>query len=143
MRHALLLTTTLLTLSACFDSDESPYTDTSGVHARELETPPAGTAFGPCVLVGVEDAGWWGCSGAPGVGLACARPVASEPLSICVPQTWDPVVDDDCGNVDDLGFGLGLRVQSGAYCVPDCLSDADCAEGMACSPSSGFCAWVG
>ena len=105
---------------------------------------PVGAKWGPCDESGINLDGWWGCDGEPGVGLACARPVSDNGLNICVPQTGDPMVDDDCGNVT-APFGLGVSTIGGgsAYCGVDCVSNMDCANGMACSPSSKICAWIG
>lgn len=107
-----------------------------------LESIPVGTLWGPCDLSNVDDADWWGCNGAPGVGLACLRPVSEVGLNICAPQTWDPAIDDDCAGVA-APFGLGVAVNGSAYCVSECVDDNDCAGGMGCSPASGFCAWLG
>lgn len=84
----------------------------------------------------------WGCVGSLGEGDACLRPVSDQDLSICVPQTWDPSVADDCSNMA-APFGLETRLQGSAYCVPDCETDEDCGPGLACSPTSHFCAWIG
>lgn len=100
-----------------------------------------GSTWGPC---NPDDA--WGCDGELGSGDACLRPVPSDELSLCAPQTWDPLIDDDCNpdgiDLVDPGFGLGVRVNGSAYCVPDCVTDADCGAGRRCSPASHFCAWV-
>jgi hypothetical protein len=104
---------------------------------------PIGAQWGPCDLTGVDQPGWWGCNGSLGVGLACARPVSDGlDLNICVPQTADPAVPDNCSGLV-APFGDGVRLQGSAYCVVDCTTDADCAGGMACSPSSHLCAWIG
>lgn len=100
-----------------------------------------GDLWGPCDLTGVNEPGWWGCDGELGFGLACLRPVSDNGLNICGPQTWDPEIADDCGNVN-ANFGLSVRVQSGSYCVVDCVFDSDCGPGRACSPASHFCAWI-
>ena len=145
----LLFTFASFALPAC-DIDEysdDVDADTEDSDPRSRFRPPApadipmGAQWGPCDLSGVNDPDWWGCDGEPGFGLACARPASNLNLNICVPQTWDPAVDDDCGNIN-ASFGLGVRLQGSAYCVVDCQVDADCAGGMACS-SSHLCAWKG
>lgn len=133
----------LILTVACDDADTSS-DDATADRARINPRPqaiPVGALWGECDLTGVNEPGWWGCDGSLGEGLACLRPVSDNGLNICVPQTWDATIDDDCGNVS-APFGLGVRTQGSAYCVADCMSDADCAGGQACSPSSGFCAWI-
>ena len=104
---------------------------------------PVGAQWGPCDLTGVNDPDWWGCDGEPGFGLACARPVSNGlNLNMCVPQTWDPAVPDNCVGLT-APFGKGVRLQGSAYCVVDCSVDSDCAGGMACSPASHMCAYKG
>jgi len=151
MRNALLTLTLSLSLVpalGCFDSDEviddgSTAPDDDARHSlspRPLRI-PTGSQWGPCDLTGVDSPGWWGCDGSSGVGLACARPVSDDGLNICVPQTANPGVDDDCGNVV-APFGLGVRLQGSAYCVVDCVDDSDCAGGQLCA-AAGMCAWIG
>lgn len=132
MRHFLPLLL-LAALTACDDS----------IHPPLADKPATGTLWGPCDLTNVEDPDWWGCTTTGVFDLACARPVSDLDLSICVPEIWDPAVDEDCGNIEDPGHGLGVRPHVEAYCVLDCLVDDDCAPGMACSPQSHLCAWVG
>jgi hypothetical protein len=143
----LLAALAVLTLPACDSEDADSGGDELETRALRITPPvrrlPPGYRWGACDLDGVDEPGWWGCNGSLGEGDACLRPVSDEGLSICVPQTWDPTVDDDCGNVDTAPFGLGVRLQGSAYCVPDCETDADCGIGRACSPASHFCAWVG
>jgi hypothetical protein len=137
------------------DLDDGAETDTGDLdETRGLTLPvrvkqpdlriPIGGRWGACDLTGVDQPGWWGCDGALGVGLACARPVSDDGLNICVPQTADPAIDNDCGNVD-APFGLGVSTigNGTAYCGVDCVSAADCANGMLCSPASHICAWIG
>ena len=122
--------------------------DANDFRARPRVVPPplfipTGAQWGPCDLTDADQPGWWGCDGEPGFGLACARPVSDGlNLNICVPQTWDPDVANDCSGLT-APFGNGVRLQGSAYCVVDCDSDSDCAGGMACAPASHMCAWKG
>lgn len=165
MRTYRTLCTLLLALTSVVACDAGLPPDDADVLRDDVSTPArqygagpitpgalgeVGEMWGPCDLTGVAEPDWWGCNGTPGsvdappLGAACLRPVSDDALSICVPQTADPLVDDDCGTgVFDPGFGLGVRVNGSAYCVADCLTDDDCAEGQACSPASHFCAWIG
>jgi hypothetical protein len=156
------LSTLLFTLfalafaTACDDGelpDDGAETDTGGDDEMRslplrVKQPdfriPIGAKWGPCDQTGINLDTWWGCDGEPGIGLACARPVSDDGLNICVPQTADPAVDADCGNVT-APFGLGVSTIGGgsAYCGVDCVSNMDCANGMACSPASHICAWIG
>jgi hypothetical protein len=147
----LILSALLLTFTAMLGCDAEPE-DFDDVDERglilDIRPPtraiPVGAKWGPCDLTGVNQPGWWGCDGAPGVGQACARPVSDLNLHICVPQTADPVVDADCGNVTaPFGIGVSTIGNGSAYCGVDCVSNADCAGGMACSPASHICAYIG
>ena len=102
---------------------------------------PIGALWGPCDLSHVDDPDWWGCDGDLGRGLACARPASDNDLHICVPQTADPDIDDDCIGVE-APTGKGVRLQGSAYCVIGCELDDDCAAGMYCA-AAGLCAWLG
>jgi hypothetical protein len=138
---ALLLCGPLLACEAPEDVTSTSASSEAGDTRQRLSEPLSaapGERWGPCLT---DDL--WGCDGVLGEGLACLRPVSDVGLNICAPQTWDPEVDDDCGNADDAPFGLGVRLKGSAYCVPDCEIDADCGEGRACSPASHYCAWVG
>ena len=139
--YALTFTLLLTSLTACDAPDDVGEAD-DRVTSPDAEEPTTGNMWGPCDFGRIDEPNWWGCNGSPGYGLACLRPVSDEKLNICAPQTWDPDVDDDCGDVM-APFGLGVRLQGSAYCVPDCVTDADCGPGRACSPQSHFCAWVG
>lgn len=157
--HFPLLLSALLAVVACDDAtsdepgestdtgesgDVDGDTEVDGFASPELDTHglrfQTGKRWGRCHAEG------WGCDGgSPGVGYACLRPVSDHGLNICVPQTWDPLISDDCTPPEVVGpdFGLGIRLQGSAYCVPDCETDADC-EGMGrmCSPQSHFCAYA-
>jgi hypothetical protein len=141
----LTLSLSLLPSLACDAEPEDDYlgytSGTSGTYSPPVRLRP-GATWGPCDLTDVSEPGWWGCDGSLGVSDACLRPVSNNNLTVCVPQTYDADVDDDCGNVV-APFGLGVRLQGSAYCVADCETDADCGPGRACSPASHFCAWIG
>ena len=145
----ILISSLLLLLSVGCDADSVEDLDVADDIDRALRVKrpdariPVGAQWGPCDLTGVDQPGWWGCDGEPGIGLACARPVSDIGLNICVPQTADPGVDADCGNITaPFGLGVSLIGNGSAYCGADCASDADCAGGMACSEASNICAWI-
>lgn len=147
--NSILRTILLLTLTvgavACDDDLSLDETDTRSddiTRPNSSDEPKMGETWGPCDFGRYDDPNWWGCNGSPGYGLACLMPVSDDGLNICVPQTNDPKYDDDCGNLT-APFGLGVRLQGSAYCVPDCMTDDDCGPGRACSPASHFCAWIG
>lgn len=139
LRYVLLAS--LLTASACdgeLDS-ESSSADSSFADDELRSWPMApGTMWGPC---DTSTWGEWGCAGSLGVKLACLRPLYEIPLSICVPQTADDRVDNDCGNMWDPGYAHGVELHpSEAYCVGLCDRDAECPQDLFCS-TSGMCAW--
>lgn len=149
MRNTITLSVFSLLLSvlpACDETTSDIDTDDRAgrlnVRPRPLSI-PVGAQWGPCDLTGADQPGWWGCDGEPGIGLACARPVSDTGLNICVPQTADPEIDSDCGNVTaPFGLGVSLIGNGSAYCGVDCFTDADCAGGMQCSDASKICAYI-
>ena len=137
----------LLLPVACDDADfdEDTFRE-SRYEVREPSTTPTwfppgwvGSMWAPCDLEGVDDdPDWWGCNGSLGEGLACARPLGDELLSICVPQIKP---DGLCLAVWDPGFGDGLVEISETYCVISCDADSDCRPLQECS-AFGKCAWT-
>ncbi len=131
----------LAALSGCVGgADFSPGEDRgAGLGERYA----AGQLWGRCAHLPEEQGGFgeWGCEGEQGFGLACARPLGDVPLSICVPQTWDPEIDNDCEGLYDPGFGLGVVPGGSAYCQVACHEDADCGPDKLCS-AFGFCGWA-